>query len=338
MELKELCLARGTSGREEQVRDLVRSALPSDLDSVTVDRMGNLLVAKGQDHAGPSVLLLAHMDEVGLMVTGHTPDGRLRIRAWGGVPPSVVAGKSVLVGAAGLPGAIGRPPNHFHRGEGQAAPKYDDLYVDIGAADAKTAQSLAPVGEMITFATPYRVSPDGGSATCKAFDDRAGVWLALEMLRHAWDFPLHVAFTVQEEVGLRGAQVALRAVRPDLVLALEATAAADTPDAPPGRGTRIGDGPALTTLDRSSRADEGLREALARAGEAAGVPWQWRRGIGGGNEAGAAWLQGYRSAAVSVPCRYLHAPVSLISLRDLEAARSLLQRFLENVREVRGHD
>ncbi len=338
MELKDLCLARGTSGREEQVRALVRASLPGGLDSVDVDRMGNLLVAQGTDRPGPRVLLVAHMDEVGLMVTGHTSDGYLRIRSWGGVPPSVVAGKPVLVGAQGLRGAVGRPPNHLQHGEGRTTPRYEDLYVDIGAEDRETARRAAPVGEMVTFDTPYRETPDGSTATCKAFDDRVGVWLALGMLGHPWDFPLHVAFTVQEEVGLRGAQVALRAVQPDLVLALEATAAADTPDAPVGRGTRIGGGPALTTLDRSSRADEGLRQALARAGESAGVPWQWRRGIGGGNEAGAAWLQGYRSAGFSIPCRYLHAPVSLISLDDLAAARTLLERFLENVREVRTHD
>lgn len=337
MELKELCLARGTSGREEQVRQLLQSGLPPGLDSAETDALGNLMVAQGLHESGPRVLLLAHMDEVGLMVTGHTPDGYLRIRAWGGVLPSVVAGKSVLVGSHGIPGAVGRAPQHLQHGETHTAPRFEELYVDIGARDAEAAGEAAPIGEMITFATPYHVAQGGSTATCKAFDDRVGVWLALELLGRSWDFPLHVAFTVQEEVGLRGAQVALRAVQPDLVLVLEATAAADTPDVQPGHATRIGLGPALTTLDRSSRADEGLRRSLAEAGDAAGVAWQWRRGIGGGNEAGAAWLQGYRAAAVSVPCRYLHAPSSLVSLDDVAAARALLLRFLENVREVRAN-
>ena len=337
MELRDLCLARGTSGREEQVRALVASALPRDVADAQVDALGNLLVAQGPSRPGPRLLLLAHMDEVGLMVTGHTPEGYLRIRPWGGVLPSVVAGKAVHVGPQGLAGAVGRAPNHLQRGEPRKTPRFEDLYVDIGAESLDAARDAAPLGEMITFATPFRVSPGGATATCKAFDDRFGVWLALDMLSRSWDFPLHVAFTAQEEVGLRGAQVALRALQPDLVIALEATAAADTPDAPRGAGTEIGRGPALTTLDRSSRADGGLRQALARAGESAGVAWQWRRGIGGGNEAGAAWLQGYRSAAVSLPCRYLHAPVSLVSLGDVAAARSLLMRFLENVREVRDN-
>ncbi len=335
MELKDLCLARGTSGREEQVRALLLADLPPDVTSADVDRLGNLIVTQGQGRPGPRVMLLAHMDEVGLMVAGHTPEGYLKIRPWGGVLPSVLPGKSVHVGPDALAGAIGRAPHHLRRGKAPAETPFEELYVDIGAEGEKAAREAAPVGEMITFATSYAVAPGGLTAMAKAFDDRAGVYLALELLRRSWDFPLHVGFTVQEEVGLRGAQVALRAVRPDLVIVLEATAAADTPDAPAGRGTAVGGGPALTTLDRATLADEELRRALARAGDSAGVLWQWRRGIGGGNEAGAAWLQGYRAAAVSLPCRYLHAPTSLISLQDLDAAQSLLMRFLENVREVR---
>lgn len=315
------------------MRALVASALPRTVRSRQVDAMGNLLVQAGSGR-GPKVLLLAHMDEVGLMVSGHTPEGHLRIRPWGGVPAVVVPGNPVLVGADCVPGAIGWAPHQLTRGSAPRTPTYDDLYVDIGAADAAAARRLAPVGEMVTFHTPYTVTPDGATATGKAFDDRAGVYLALALLAEDWDFPLHVAFTVQEEVGLRGAQVALRAVQPDLVLALEATAAADTPETPAGLSTRLGGGPALTTVDRATLADRGLRQALCRAGDDAGVPWQWRRGVGGGNEAGAAWHQGYRAAALSIPCRYLHAPVSRIHLGDLRAAEALLRSFLAHVQEV----
>lgn len=335
MGLRELCDARGTPGREEQVRTLVRAALPQGVETVEVDVLGNLFAARGLDRPGPRVLLLAHMDEVGLMVVGHTPEGYLHIRSAGGVSPGVLAGKPVRVGAEGLPGTIGLAPAHLTSKEHRGTLRYEDLYVDVGVADRDEARVAAPVGEMVTFDTPYTESPDGSHAIAKAFDDRVGVHLALQALSQETDFPLFVAFTVQEEVGLRGAVVAGRRIRPDVALVLEATAAGDTPETPQGvLRTRVGEGPALTVVDRSTIPDRGVMDSLRAAGERAGVPWQWRRSVGGGNDAAALWPEGIRVGAMSLPCRYLHSPASLLSLRDVEAAERILETWLGSLREV----
>ncbi len=335
MGLKELCEARGTPGREELVRALVREALPDAVQDVSTDALGNLYAARGLGKPGPRVLLLAHLDEVGLMVVGHTAEGYLRIRAAGGVDAAVLPGKPVRVGRAGREGAIGLAPAHLSGKERRAPLGYDDLYVDIGEGSREAAQAAAPVGEMITFDTPYAETADGHAAIAKAFDDRVGVHLALWALQQETDFPLHVAFTVQEEVGLRGARVAGRRIQPDVALVLEATAAGDTPETPEGVArTRLGEGPALTVVDRSTIPDAPLMRSLVRAGEAAGAAWQWRRSVGGGNDAAALWPEGVRVGALSIPARYLHSPASLISLDDLRAAQDLLAAWLHSLREV----
>lgn len=336
MALKELSEARGTSGREEGVRRLVLSLLPEAARrTAEIDPLGNLHCMLGEGRPGPRVLLLAHMDEVGLMVTGHTEEGLLRIRPSGGVDPRVLPGKPVLVGDSAIPGVISIAPNHLTSHEERRALRFDELRLDIGAECLDTARDAAPVGAMVTFDTPYIAHEEQRIATGKALDDRVGVHLALRALAGNWGFPLHVAFTVQEEVGLRGAQVAARRVQPDLALVLEATAAGDTPGNPPGLElTTLRRGPALTVVDSRTVPDPGIVRGLIAAAEAAHAPWQWRRGRGGGNDAGAVWPEGIPSAALSVPCRYLHTPISLLSLDDLGAAEAMLLGWLRGLGEV----
>ncbi|MDA8346139.1 MAG: M42 family peptidase [Thermaerobacter sp.] len=335
MGLKELCEARGTPGREELVRAMVKEALPQGVEQVSTDAVGNLYAARGLKKPGPRVLLLAHLDEVGLMVVGHTDEGYLRIRPAGGVDAAILPGKPVRVGRDGKEGTIGIAPAHLSGKDRKVPIGYEGLFVDIGMHGREAARTAAPVGEMITFDTPYTESWDGHAAIAKAFDDRVGVHLCLRALEHETDFPLHVAFTVQEEVGLRGARVAGRRIRPDVALVLEATAAGDTPETPPGVvRTRLGEGPALTVIDRSTIPDGPLMQSLVRAGELSHAPWQWRRSVGGGNDAAALWPESVRVGAMSLPCRYLHSPASLMSLDDLSAAERLLGAWLQSLREV----
>jgi putative aminopeptidase FrvX len=329
--LAELSEARGLPGHEAEVRALIRAALPEDQYDVEVDALGSLYVTPRRRREGPLLVLTAHMDEVGFLVTGYDEDGGLRIRPSGSVDPRVVLGKAVLVGEEGLPGIVGAPPIHLQP-KGEGVLDYDRLRVDIGAEDAAEAAHLAPPGSPVTFATTFRETED--CYIGKALDDRLGCYLLVDLLRHAPTAPCLAVFSAQEELGLRGATLAAQRVAPAAALAIEATPAADVGPEAREALTRQGGGPALTVLDRASLADERLRKLLVSAAERAGVRWQWRRGVGGANDAGAFWPTGVPSAAVSVPCRYIHGPAAVARKSDVEATGALLRELVTTVAEV----
>lgn len=325
---------RGPSGDEAEVRQWLMERLPKDVDEVFVDTMGNLLVAKGLNRPGPRVMVDAHMDEVGLIVKGVDDDGFLRVGALGGIDPRVLPAQRVLVGSTGLLGVIGTKPVHLKKGEERSkAPELDDLYVDIGVAGRVEAEKLVRPGDTITFAT--RFQPVGnGLVKGKALDDRGGVALLLHLLAEEWEFPFFAAFTAQEETGLRGAQVAADQIRPDFGLALETTICADLPDVPGhGQATRLGGGPAVSFQDRASVADPALVALIQKVAARENIAWQWRRALGGGNDAGAIQQRagGARTCTLSIPCRYLHTPASLLAVSDMVKTYQLARAFLREL-------
>lgn len=228
-----------------------------------------------------------------------------------------------------------KPIHLKKRDERRNAPAMEDLYIDIGAADREAAARLVKPGEFVSFATEFGPMGDG-LLKGKALDDRAGVALLLQLLRQDWPFPFFAAFTVQEEVGLRGAQVAAAEVEPDWALVLEATTCADIPDVPPsGEATRLGDGPALSFRDGTAVVQPDWYEWAARVAGEAQVPFQWKRTTRGGNDAGALQRRaGSRPVlSLSVPCRYLHTPVCVLSVADLGWTYRLARALLERVSE-----
>jgi putative aminopeptidase FrvX len=240
----------------------------------------------------------------------------------------------VWVGDDGpIPGVVALPPAHLTRGEERPVLRYEELRIDIGAESAAEAAAMAPLGSMVTFATPFAETET--HVIGKAFDDRAGCHLAALAFTEPVAGPLWAVFTVQEETGLRGARVAARRLRPDAALVLEGTPAGDAADAVAGRElTRVGKGAALTVVDRTTLPHARLKAALVEAAERAAVPWQWRRGLGGGTDAGALWPEGIPAATVSLPCRYIHAPAAVAAKSDLEAIRRLVAAFLAMFPEV----
>ncbi len=333
--LKQLSEAIGVSGDEGAVRAIVLDAIREHVDEINIDTLGNVLaLKKGTGQRRMRVMLDAHMDEIGLMVVDHDGDGFLRVRAVGGIDSRLLPSTRLVVGPDRVPGVIGVKPIHLlQAGEGSKVPSIEDLVVDIGASSKDEAKKLAPLGSYAAFATPFREL--GPTVTGKAFDDRAGCAVLVELLRgDRFRFDLHAAFTVQEEVGLRGAQVAAYTIQPDCAFALEGTIADDIPkEKESSPTTALGQGPAITVMDRTFVANRQLVHLLTSTAEELDIPYQFKQPGVGGTDAGAIHVarEGVPSATVSVPCRYIHSPVALLNLTDFDHTVALMREALSRL-------
>lgn len=336
--LKALADAVAVSGDEGAVRRLVLEAIRPLVDEVKVDALGNVLALK-KGAGRERVLLAAHMDEVGFMVSGHEPDGSLRFEIVGGVDERMLIGKPVLIGAGRVPGVIAAAAVHLLSAERRATViKANALRIDLGVETAEAARRLVQLGERGTFAAELDLLGSGATASLrgKALDDRLGCATLIELLRGGpYACELHAAFTVQEEVGLRGARVAAFALEPAAAFALDCTPAYDLPPALEDRenveyNTQLGRGPAIYVADRATLSDQRLVRYLARTAEGAGLPYQIRQTGGGGTDAGAMHRTraGVPSVSLSVPGRYLHGPLAIARWSDWRHTVALMQAAL----------
>ncbi len=338
--LERLCNACAVSGDEQEVRAIVLEQIRPHASEVRVDALGNVLAVRpGQGDVRLKVMLAAHMDEVGLMVVDDDGDGIFRFDTVGGLDVRQLAGKPVWVGRQHLPGVIGAKPVHLTSPEERKhAQSLDTLRIDVGPDNAKKVK----VGDRATFATQFaRLGP---SLRAKALDDRLGVATLIELVRQAPpNIDLLAAFTVQEEVGLRGAHVAAYALNPDLAFALDCTPANDLPawnndgrfgDPYAGENTRyntrLGEGPAIYVADNSTLSDPRLIRHVVETAEAYGIPYQIRQPGGGGTDAGAIHKQrlGIPSLSISVPGRYAHTAALLARLDDWKNTLALVHAAL----------
>jgi len=340
MLLKEITDLRGPSGWEDEVRNAIRSEAQEILSAregrVYGDTMGSVYAfRKGTDSAKPHVMLCAHMDEVGFIVRLATDDGLLRFDCVGGIDPRSIVSKRVIVGEKAVPGVIGVKAIHLMSAEDRKkAPDYASVYIDIGARDKEEAERLCPPGCYATFESEYREFGDG-FVKAKALDDRAGCMVLLDVLRESdYAGDMTCVFTVQEEVGLRGAKVAARKVRPDTAIILDTTTANDMGMVDGHKQvTRCGDGPALTFMDRRAIIPAEIREKAMASAKKRGIPVQIKRGASGGTDAGEVHLAngGVPCLTIVIPCRYCHSPVSVCKLSDIDAARDLVMAVLEDM-------
>ncbi len=340
--LKELVEADGVSGHEDAVRGLLIKAIEGRVDEYRVDALGNLIAvkyARGERGRAPQkVMVAAHMDEVGLMVTRVDRDGYCHFRPVGGIDPRVILAKAVRIGDEKVPGVIAVKPIHLmSQADRERVLEFDQLTIDLGLGGDEAGRKVKP-GMVAAFATDFEVLDEGGLRTVKgkAFDDRAGCAVLVELLQGEYPFDLYGAFTVQEEVGLRGAQVAGYAVNPDVAFVLEGTVCDDSPkrkDISPT--TRLGAGPAITVMDHSVICDRRLVRLLVEAAEAEGIAYQFKQPGIGGTDAGAIHVQreGIPSAVLAVPSRYIHSPVSVLSLNDFDNAVRLMRGALARIPE-----
>jgi endoglucanase len=334
--LEKLSNAFGPSGCEDEVRQILARSLRGQVDTLETDALGNLVAVKRGTGPEPRlrVMIDAHTDEVGLMITRIEKAGLLGFRAVGGIEARLLMSKGVLVGKKRLQGVITAPPIHLTKpDQRKKILPINQLVIDIGASSEEEAKSLVGLGDYATFDTRFQVleSPILRTVTGKAFDDRIGCAVAAALAEDEYAVDLFLSFSAQEEVGLRGARVAAYRIEPDLAIALEGTICDDSPkkkDVSPT--TELGKGPAITIMDRSFIADKRLTSLLTEVARTNGIPFQFKQPGLGGTDAGAIHLSrtGVPSAAVSVPSRYIHGPVSMASLNDLEQTVDLLKATL----------
>ena len=331
-EIKTLCALPGVSGFEDGVRDYILQQAKSYADQVTVDDMGNLILfKKGAKSTGNKLMLCAHMDEVGLMVTSITDEGYLKFDFVGGVDRRVAIGKRVLVGEKGIPGVIGIKAYHLvSREEEKSVPKTESLYIDIGAKDKETAQEQVSLGDYAMFESDWVAFGDG-LVKAKALDDRVGCAVMLALLKEELPMDVTFAFTVQEEVGTRGAFGAAFRVTPEIALVLETTTAADIPSSAEHQQVCApGKGPVVPFMDGGTIYDRGLFEQLRKLAQDNGIPWQTKHYVAGGTDARAVQRTkaGVRVAGMAAAVRYLHAPSSVGCIRDFEDMLRLTRLFV----------
>lgn len=330
--LRRLSEAIGVSGAEGEIRNIIREMVEPHVDSIQTDTMGNLLAfKKGSGEVDLTVLLDAHMDEVGLMVTGYTNGGMLKVKAVGGLDDRILPGTRVRVGPGCIPGVIGAKPIHLLSGEEYAkVVKLDAMQVDIGAASKDAARGKAPLGTRIAFDSEFVTL--GPTVRGKAFDDRAGCAVLVHLLQgEPFPFDMWGAFAVQEEVGMRGAAIAAHRTHPDLAFVLEGTIADDLPkDRDVSPTTELGKGPALSAMDHSTIYDPRLNRLLEDTAESLGLAVQYKQPGIGGTDAGAinTARTGVPVAAVSVPCRYIHSPRAILDKQDYRNTIKLMQGAL----------
>ena len=318
--LKSLTEATGVSSAEKEVRILIRDLIVDHVDDWHVDSMGNLIAHKsGTGKLDLRIMLDAHMDEVGLMITEIDSSGLLKFETVGGIDDRTLLGKVVQVGPQKITGVIGARPIHLLKsGQYNTVVKRDAMRIDIGAKNKSGAARKTNIGDLASFVSTY--DEIGTTAFGKAFDDRAGCAALIELLRgDPFPFDLIAAFTVQEEVGLRGAQVAAYGIEPDAAVVLECTPAYDLPtkrDSSPN--VALGKGPSIYVMDRGTIQDPRLVGHIMRTAEENDIPLQIRQPGGGGTNT--AVIQsvhgGIPAATIAVPGRHAHTPSMMIDLED----------------------
>ena len=330
----------GISGHEEDVRHVIEELVTNLADDVRTDVLGNLIVTR--KGSGPHTLMLdAHMDEVGFLISYVEPNGFLRFAPIGGWDPRIIPSHSMTVVAddgSQHKGVIGVPPPHITPPADRERPfKIDELFVDIGATSADEVASMGiRIGSPAAIAYPFEQVNDN-LVRGKALDDRAGCAILIETLQRLQntDLELTVAvnFAIAEEVGLRGAETAAYQIEPDIALAIEGTIAADTPGTTAAKQpTGFGKGPAVSVLDNSMIVNRRMVNALTSTARESGIPWQYKVPAPGGTDAGAIHRSrgGVLAGVVSVPCRYIHSPLSLMRLDDFGHTVDLVTAFVQS--------
>lgn len=344
--LRTLSDAFGPSGFEDEVREIIQGLVEPLVDEVRTDVLGNLIATRRG--TGPLTLMIdAHMDEIGFIVSHVEESGFLRFTQTSGWDQRIVPANALTIRTADggtVKGMIGVQPPHITPPAEREKPfKPDDLFVDIGASSADEVASMGVhVGSPAVIAYPFEHLRDD-VIMGKALDDRAGCAIIVKSLEalqgEDLDITVVAAFTVQEEVGLRGAGTAAYQIEPDIALALETTIAADTPGITSAKQiSRQGKGPVISVMDNSMIVPRRFVHALTSTADEDSIPWQYKTPAAGGTDAGAIHRSrgGVLSGVISLPCRYIHSPYSVLRLSDFEQAVRLVTAFTRRCPGVVG--
>ena len=335
MLLKELTEASGVSGNEKEVRDLIISEIKDYVDSYKIDRIGNIIAYKKGKDIGKKLMVTAHMDEVGLMIKDIDNDGFLKFMTVGGIDKRILVSKPVLVGKDKLPGVIGAKPIHLQKpDERTKALNIEELYIDIGARSKEEAEKYVSVGDYAIFDSEY-IEFGEELIKAKALDNRVGCSLLIKLIREVTDISFYAVFTVMEEVGLVGAGPAAFEVNPDYAIILEGTLCYDMPKLDTHLiPTYLNKGPAISLIDRTTIYNKDLRNKIVEIAEKNNIPYQFRKTSMGGNDSGKIHTtrEGSITATISVPCRYIHSPASVMSKKTMIILMLYLRKFYPNLK------
>lgn len=327
--LKDLCNINSTSGDEKEIREFILNEI-KDSCEYSVDSLGSIIAfKKGKKAPKNKVMICAHMDEVGFIITDITSDGYLKFGLVGGIDTKVIVNRVVTVN--GIDGVIGLKPVHLlSDDEKSKSPSLKSLFIDIGAKDREEAEKYVSLGDYTYFKNDF-YELGNGMIKSKALDDRIGCMLMIELIKSDLEYDTYFCFNVQEEVGLRGSACTSYSVQSDISVVLESTTAGDLCGVTGGdRVCVLGNGPVVSFMDGRTIYDKDLYSLAMSVAKDNGIKAQTKTAIAGGNDAGAIQTsgRGSRVMAISLPCRYIHSASSVVKADDINETRKLLKKLL----------
>ncbi|MBL3656625.1 M42 family metallopeptidase [Fulvivirga sediminis] len=334
--LKKICEAPGAPGYESRIRNLVIEEVTPLVDSVEVDNLGNVIALKKGASSDKKAMVAAHMDEIGFIVTHIDDKGFVRFTTLGGFDPKTLTAQRVIIhGKEDVIGVMGTKPVHVMEPEERTKmPKIKDFYIDLGMSKEEV-EKVVSVGNPIT--RERELIEMGNCVNCKSLDNRVSVYILIETLRNLKDHPYDVygVFTVQEEVGLRGANVAAHTIDPDFGFGLDTTVAYDLPGAASHEKiTALGEGAAIKILDAMTICDYRMVDYMKKTATDNNIKWQTEVLTAGGTDTAGLQRMGKRGAisgAVSVPTRHLHQVIEMTHKEDIDGSIALLKACLDSL-------
>lgn len=327
--IKKLTQTFGPSGNEKKVAEEIIQMVKGKVDEIRIDPLGNLICVKkgtnGSQGSGKKIMLAAHMDEIGIIVSHIDDKGFLRFSNIGGLAPLVILGQRVVF-ENGTVGVIWYEEDI----DEMKNVKIEKMYIDVSAGSRQEAEKLVNIGDMAVFAGD--IVKQNGRLISKALDDRIGCAILVQLALNApeTDNEIYYVFTTQEEVGLRGARTAAFGIVPDMALAIDVCDTGDTPGCKP-MAVRMGDGPTVKIKDRSVISHPLVKDRLIDAAKKNGIPYQLEIMIHGGTDAGSIHITagGIPSGGVSIPARCVHDTAETVDMKDVENAVKLLEAFIK---------
>lgn len=338
--LEKLCAPIAVSGDEVALCSIIKNEVEPFCDKVYTDLAGNLICQKrGKTAAKSKIMIAAHMDEVGFVITSVTDDGLLKFASVGGIDERIFLGKKVCICGKKevVRGVIGTvPPHLLSKERSSAVLKEDELYINIGAESKEDALLKVSLGDCGTLTGDF-VNLGGGKIMSRALDDRCGCAVLIKLLKSELACDITAVFTVQEEIGLRGAQIAASAIKPDIAIVIDSTTACDVNDIPDEKTVcNLNKGGVVSFMDRGCAYDRELFNLILKTAEDNNIPAQVKRAVAGANDSASIHkiAGGVRTAAISLPCRYIHSPNSVIASEDLNSVYALVLALLPEIKEL----
>jgi putative aminopeptidase FrvX len=339
--LEKLSNANGVTGRENEVRELMKKYLKPYVDEAREDKLGNLITFKKGKKDAPTVMLAAHMDEIGLMIKNIKKKGFLQFTKIGGIDDRILLAQKVIVHTdkGPLNGFTGCKPVHIQsEAEKKKVIEADKMFIDVGAKNKEEAEKMGiQVGDVVSFDTKF-ARLGNGVVLGKAFDDRVGCAMMIETVKRLQkvDCNLYAVGTIQEEVGLRGATIAAFQVAPDVGIVLESTVAGDMPGVGEGEApAKMREGPVITVADAGLIAHPKVLRLLIDSAKENSIPYQLETGIRGATDAARIALsrEGVPSGIIAVPARYIHSPAAILNIDDVDKAVQLAVAAIRKIPE-----